>query len=407
MQKGWCTVMIGKKFFAVTIVLYLSSLFSYYSQIKIIDFYGIQVKFYFDLYLSYLQIAITLTIFGLPNAISLLVSREGKIPKNINSFSFVCAAIASTLLNVIFLNGNFGVQIVIFLFLYISLFNDLNTGVMSSIGMFEFPRYYQLVGNILVLLLVYLNPFEIIFSNKLSEHWYALLFIIAPILPLFIALRFGKKFKINSEKYENVNLQYVFKYVNFIYLFSILSIMMTRVPYINFSNFIDKYSLAQYTLSFSLSNFIVIPLNLITLKILSSKDEQKFNIWFVNITLISLAFISSFLLYSFSSSFELLKNMTNISSSSILVSTYLVVVLIAISSVNLSISLRFQKRVKAFLILDIILVAITFILTFDINHSFGDLSNYNYIIAVLIVAKIFFQSCLLRDKNVFNHHCKL
>ncbi|MFV0595790.1 hypothetical protein [Shewanella sp.] len=399
--------MIGKKFFAVTIVLYLSSLFSYYSQIKIIDFYGIQVKFYFDLYLSYLQIAITLTIFGLPNAISLLVSREGKIPKNINSFSLICAAIVSTLLNVIFLNGDFGIQAIIFLFLYISLFNDLNTGVMSSIGMFEFPRYYQFVGNILVLLLVYLNPFEIIFTNKLSEHWYALVFIITPILPLFIALRFSKKFKINSEKHEHVNLQHVFKYVNFIYLFSILSIVMNRVPYINFSNYIDKYSLAQYTLSISLSNFIVIPLNLITLKILSSKTEQKFNMLFINLLLISLTLISSFVLYYISSNFELLKNITNISSSSILVSTYLVVVLIAVSSINLSVSLRFQKKVKAFLILDAILVTITFLLTYNASHSFEDLSKYNYIIAIFIVIKILFQSCLLRDKNVFNHHCKL
>lgn len=72
--------MESKKFIAVTAVLYFSSLISYYIQIKIIDLYGLQVKYYFDLYMSYLQITITLAIFGLPNALSLIVSREKKNP---------------------------------------------------------------------------------------------------------------------------------------------------------------------------------------------------------------------------------------------------------------------------------------------------------------------------------------
>ena len=130
--------MESKKFIIVTGILYLSSLISYYSQIKIIDLYGLQVKYYFDLNLSYLQIALTLAMFGLPSAISLTVSREKKIPRGLKKYSLICAIVSSCVLNFFFLNGSFLIFSGLFLFLYISLFNDLNTGVMSSIKMFEY-----------------------------------------------------------------------------------------------------------------------------------------------------------------------------------------------------------------------------------------------------------------------------
>ncbi|POG24543.1 hypothetical protein C2855_05590 [Aeromonas bestiarum] len=390
--------MESKKFIAVTIVLYVSSLISYYTQIKIIDIYGLQVKYYFDLYISYLQITITLAIFGLPSAISLMVSRENKIPSNINFFSLICAIVASTVLNLFFLNGSLLIQLLIFIFLYISFVNDLNTGVMSSIGMFEYPRVWLLLGNATLLIIVAMDPIGLLqVKDTLGEVGHALMFIIIPIIPLFLVLNFGKKFKTASIAYEAISLRGVFKYINHIYLFSILSIIMTRVPYINFSEFIDKYSLAQYTLSISLSNFIVIPLNVLTLKLLSSNMEKKPNIFLINLVLIFIVFFSALLLYCFSSNTDILYQLTNISSSDILISTYLVIATVAISSINLSVSLRLQKKIKAFLVLDIVLVIIIFLITLNTIHSFQSLSSYNYMIVSIVFLKILFQNYLLRE----------
>ncbi|MCO4209777.1 hypothetical protein M2R29_17680 [Aeromonas hydrophila] len=389
--------MESKKFIAVTVVLYLSSLISYYIQIKIIDLYGLQVKYYFDLYMSYLQITITLAIFGLPNALSLIVSREKKIPKNIKSFVFFCAAAASLTLNVFFLHGSLFVQALIFFFLYASLFNDLNTGIMSSVGMFEYPRIWQLLGNIVLLVMMFIGQFNDVLFSRLGEAERALIFIVTPIIPLFVVINFGNKFKAKLATYETISLFAVFKYINYIYIFSIMSIIMTRIPYVNFSRYIDKYSLAQYTLSLSLSNFIVIPLNVLALKMLSSHMKEKPKIFLINSILLTLVFFSAITLYFFSMHFDFLHQLTNISSFNILASTYLVVATVAISSVNLSVALRMQKKIKHFLILDVILVAVVFLISFNLIYSFDDLSGYNYLIVSAVFVKILFQNYLLRD----------
>lgn len=389
--------MESKKFIAVTAVLYLSSLISYYIQIKVIDLYGLQVKYYFDLYMSYLQITITLTILGLPNALSLIVSREKKIPRNIKLFSFVCAAVSSLILNTFFLHGGLFVQGLLLLFLYASLFNDLNTGIMSSIGMFEYPRVWQLVGNITLLAMILIGHFNEAILSMVSEVERALIFIVIPIIPLFIVLNFGRKFKAQLSTYENISIFSVFKYINYIYIFSIMSIIMTRIPYVNFSKYIDKYSLAQYTLSLSLSNFIVIPLNVIALKMLSSHMKEKPRIILINTILLTLVFFGAIALYFFGLHFDLLHRVTNISSINILSSTYLVVSTLAISSVNLSLSLRLQKNVKHFLVLDVLLVTIVFLISFNVIYPFDDLSGYNYLIVSAVFVKIIFQSYLLRD----------
>lgn len=399
--------MESKKFIAVTVVLYLSSLISYYSQIKIIDIYGLEVKYYLDLYTSYFQITLTLVILGLPNAISIMVSRDKKIPRHIKRYSFFFAVLSSSILNFFFFDGNVLIQLFIFVFVFVSLFNDLNTGIMSSIGMFEYPRIWQLVGNVVLLCFVFIDPLTTLALENKNSLWYALIFIIIPILPLFMALTFGKRFKGTLAKYESVNLSVVFKYLSYIYLFSILSIILTRVPYINLSAFIDKHSLAQYTLSVSLSNFMVIPLSIFTLKVLSSNMEKKINIKLINLTLILFMLVSSFSLYYISSSFDFLYQLTNISSSEILTSTYLVIGGTAISSINLSVSLRLQKSLKAFFILDLILVAITFLITLNIVYSFQYISEYNYLIASVILLKILFQTYLLRERNVHDYNCEL
>lgn len=399
--------MESKKFIAVTVVLYLSSLISYYSQIKIIDIYGLEVKYYLDLYTSYFQITLTLVILGLPNAISIMVSRDKKIPRHIKRYSFFFAVLSSSILNFFFLDGNLLIQFFIFVFVFVSLFNDLNTGIMSSIGMFEYPRIWQLVGNVVLLCFVFIDPLTILSLENKTSSWYALIFIIIPILPLFMVLTFGKRFKGTLAKYESVNLSVVFKYLSYIYLFSILSIILTRVPYINLSAFIDKHSLAQYTLSVSLSNFMVIPLSIFTLKVLSSNMEKKINIKLINLTLILFMIVSSFSLYYISSNFDFLNQLTNISSSEILTSTYLVIGGTAISSINLSVSLRLQKSLKAFFILDLILVAITFLITLNIVYSFQYVSEYNYLIASVILLKILFQTYLLRERNVHDYNCEL
>lgn len=389
--------MESKKFIAVTAVLYLSSLISYYIQIKIIDLYGLQVKYYFDLYMSYLQITITLAIFGLPNALSLIVSREKRIPRNIKLFSFFCAAVSSLTLNIFFLHGNLFVQALILFFIYVSLFNDLNTGIMSSIGMFEYPRIWQLVGNIILLVMIFLGQFNDVTFSMFGAVELALIFIATPIMPLFMVLNFGNKFKTKLATYETISLFAVFKYINYIYIFSIMSIIMTRIPYVNFSVYIDKYSLAQYTLSLSLSNFIVIPLNVLALKMLSSHMKKKPKIILINSILLTLIFFSAIILYLFSLHFDLLHRVTNISSLHILTSTYLVVATLAISSVNLSVSLRLQKKIKPFLVLDVLLVAVVFLISSNVIYSFDDLSGYNYLIVCAVFVKVIFQNYLLRD----------
>jgi hypothetical protein len=389
--------MESKKFIAVTAVLYLSSLISYYIQIKIIDLYGLQVKYYFDLYMSYLQITITLAIFGLPNALSLIVSREKKIPRNIKLFSFFCAAVSSLALNTFFLHGNLFVQALILLFLYVSIFNDLNTGIMSSIGLFEYPRIWQLVGNITLLVIIFFGHVTDVTSSMFDEVERALIFIVTPTIPLFMVLNFGSKFKAKLASYEAISLFVVFKYINYIYIFSIMSIIMTRIPYVNFSAYIDKYSLAQYTLSLSLSNFIVIPLNVIALKMLSSRMKEKPKIILINTILLTLVFFSAIILYVFSLHFDVLYRVANISSLNILASTYLVVATVAISSINLSVSLRLQKKIKHFLVLDALLVAIVFLISSNVIYSFDDLSGYNYLIVSAVFVKVLFQNYLLRD----------
>lgn len=386
-----------KRFLAVTLVLYLSSLISYYTQIKIIDLYGLNVKYYFDLYLSYLQITITLVIFGLPNAISIMVSRENKIPRHIRRYSLLFAFLSSTMLNFIFLDGDLKIQIVILIFMYVSLFNDLNTGLMSSIGMFEYPRFFQLIGNILLLIFVFFAPLTFLNSLDLSNEWYALMFLVIPVLPLFLALNFGSKFKRKLKGFESVSLISVSKYLSYIYLFSILSIIVTRAPYINFSEFISKHDLAQYTLSVSLSNFMVIPLSLFTLKVLSSNVGNSINIKLVNLFLLFFISASSLVLFYVSGTFDLLHSLTNISSPEILMSTYLVVGFTAIASINLSISLRMQKRLKHFFVIDLILVIFLYIITLGVFYSFEDLSGYNYAIVLAIFSKILCQVYFLRD----------
>lgn len=176
-----------------------------------------------------------------------------------------------------------------------------------------------------------------------------------------------------------------------------MSIIMTRIPYVNFSEFIDKYSLAQYTLSLSLSNFIVIPLNVLALKMLSSHMKEKPKIILINSILLTLVFFSAILLYFFSLRFDLLHKLTNISSFNILASTYLVVATLAISSVNLSVALRLQKKIKHFLVLDVVLVTVVFLISFNVIYSFDDLSGYNYLIVSAVFVKVLFQNYLLRD----------
>ncbi|MCU8021993.1 MULTISPECIES: hypothetical protein [unclassified Shewanella] len=399
--------MESKKFFAVTVVLYFSSLISYYSQIKIIDFYGVDVKYYLDLYTSYLQITITLVILGLPNAISIMVIREKKIPRNIKGYSLLSAIISSTILNFFFLDGSLLIQLFIFIFLFISLFNDLNTSVMSSVGMFEYPRVWQLVGNVVLLFFVFVDPFRTLFLHKLSDAWYAIFFIIVPILPFFIILIFGKKYKETLAEYQSVSLASVFKYLNYIYFFSILSIIMTRIPYINFSTFMDKHSLAQYTLSVSLSNFMVIPLSIFTLKILSAKIEKNINIKLINFILILSVLLFSLLLHYISSNFNFLYEFTNISSANILTSTYLLISTVAISSINLSVSLRLQKKLRTFVILDLTVVALVIFITMGLVYPFKDISGYNYLMMSIVLLKVLFQIYFLREKNVHDHNCKL
>lgn len=399
--------MESKKFFAVTVVLYFSSLISYYSQIKIIDFYGVDVKYYLDLYTSYLQITITLVILGLPNAISIMVIREKKIPRHIKRYSLLSAIISSTILNFFFLDGSLLIQLFIFIFLFISLFNDLNTSVMSSVGMFEYPRVWQLVGNVVLLFFVFVDPFRTLFLHKLSDAWYALFFIMVPILPFFIILIFGKKYKETLAEYQSVSLASVFKYLNYIYFFSILSIIMTRIPYINFSTFMDKHSLAQYTLSVSLSNFMVIPLSIFTLKILSAKMEKNVNIKLMNLILILSVLLCALLLHYISSNFTFLYEFTNISSANILTSTYLLISTVAISSINLSVSLRLQKKLRTFVILDLTVVALVIFITMGLVYPFKDISGYNYLMMSIVLLKVLFQIYFLREKNVHDHNCKL
>ncbi|TXM12521.1 hypothetical protein [Vibrio parahaemolyticus] len=397
--------MESKKFFALTLVLYLSSLISYYIQIKIIDIYGLQVKYDFDLYMSYLQIAITLAIFGLPNAISLMASREKKIPRNLYKYCLLMAAISTIILGVFFLEKHYLILPILFIFLYMSLFNDLNIGVMNSIGMFEYPRVWQLIGNIILLIFVLSNPIKIFSDINVDENYYALMFIITPILPLFCFISLSKRYKENSIDYQTISLRYIFKYVNYIYLFSIMSIVMTRVPYINFSGFLDKLSLAQYTLSLSLSNFIVIPLNLLTLKILSSEMKKEMNVFFINSFLFFIVITISLLIYLFSGVFSFLLNMVNISSPEILISTFLFVSLMAISSVNLSIALRMQKKLKEFIVLDIILILVIFVITLNLIVTFESLSEYNYVISGAVLLKMILQVYILRGENVYDRNC--
>ena len=399
-------MLLDKKFIFTTGVLYVSSIISYYSQIKIIDMYGLDTKYYVDLYMSYFQIAITIIILGLPNAITVLVSREKKITKNIKTYSLIGAFIASTILNIFFLDGNIFIQIFILLFIFVSIFNDLNTGIMNSIGMFEYPRYLQLVGNVMLLSVVFLNPITWIGIN-FTDLDYALLFMFIPILPLFLAIIFGKNYNNTLSQYEMVDISYLFKYLNFIYLFTILSIMLSKIPYINYSDFIDKYNLAQYTLSFSLSNFLVIPLNLLTLKILGTDMKNETNIGLINFVLVMIVLFIVLVLYWISSSFSFLNDFTNISSSEILVSTCLVVSLVAISSINISISLRLQKYLLNFLVVDTILVILVYFITANFIQTFDKISNYNYIIALFVFIKILYQNYLLKEKNVHNNNTKL
>ncbi|MBO2550340.1 hypothetical protein [Shewanella algae] len=396
-----------KKFIGVTAVLYLSSLVSYYAQIKIIDIYGLEMKYYFDLYISYLQITITLVIFGLPNAISIMVSKEKVVPRFIKRYSFALAALSALILNLFFLEGNFFVYILLFSFIFMSLFNDLNTGIMNSIGMFEYPRIWQLFGNALLLCFVILDPFNVSLLTGKSQLWYALIFILIPVLPLFFVLTLGRKFKTTVLTFKSVSMASVFKYLNYIYLFSILSIILTRIPYINYSSFIEKHDLAQYTLSISLSNFMVIPLNLLTLKVLSSSMERKPNVGLLNILLISIVVASALVLNYVSKNFNLLHALTNISSPEILTSTYFLIATASISSINLSVSLRLQEKLKSFLLLDLLLVGIVVLITLNLVHEFKNISDYNYTIVIAIFAKIVFQVYFLREKNVHNHNCKL
>lgn len=396
-----------KKFIGVTAVLYLSSLVSYYAQIKIIDIYGLEMKYYFDLYISYLQITITLVIFGLPNAISIMVSKEKVVPRFIKRYSFALAALSALILNLFFLEGNFFVYILLFSFIFMSLFNDLNTGIMNSIGMFEYPRIWQLFGNALLLCFVILDPFNVSLLTGKSQLWYALIFILIPVLPLFFVLTLGRTFKTTVLTFKSVSMASVFKYLNYIYLFSILSIILTRIPYINYSSFIEKHDLAQYTLSISLSNFMVIPLNLLTLKVLSSSMERKPNVGLLNILLISIVVASALVLNYVSKNFNLLHALTNISSPEILTSTYFLIATASISSINLSVSLRLQEKLKSFLLLDLLLVGIVVLITLNLVHEFKNISDYNYTIVIAIFAKIVFQVYFLREKNVHNHNCKL
>ena len=269
----------------------------------------------------------------------------------------------------------------------------------------KYPRFWQLIGNITLLSFIILGPFFI--ESKLTDEVYALIFILIPITPLFLAVTFGKKYKEMSSPYETTSLGHIFKYISYIYLFSITSIIMTKIPYINYSEFVDKYSLAQYTLSISLSNFIVIPLNLLTLKILSSEMKKKINIGLVNLFLIIFISLSALALFYISSSFTLLNQLTNISSTSILTSTYVIIGITAISSINLSVSLREQKKIRYFVLLDVILIFVLFFITRYSTLLFESLSSYNYLIAGSIFLKVLFQIYLLRERNVYNNNCKL
>jgi len=397
--------MESKKFFALTLVLYLSSLISYYIQIKIIDIYGLQVKYNFDLYMSYLQIAITLAIFGLPNAISLMASREKKIPKSLYKYCLLMAVISTIILGVFFLENNYLILPILFVFLYMSLFNDLNVGVMNSVGMFEYPRIWQLIGNMVLLILVLINPIKNIFDINIDDNYHALIFIVTPILPLFCFISLSKRYKENSIGYETISLRSVLKYVNYIYIFLIISIVMTRVPYINFSGFLDKLSLAQYSLSLSLSNFIVIPLNLLTLKVLSSEMKKEVNVFLVNFFLFFIVVTIALFIYLFSGYFAFLLNIVNISSAEILISTFLFVSLMAISSVNLSIALRMQKKLKEFIVLDMILISVIFAITLNLIVTLESLSEYNYVISGAVLLKMILQVYILRGDNVYDRNC--
>ncbi|HAS8137829.1 TPA: hypothetical protein I7768_19695 [Vibrio vulnificus] len=397
--------MENKKFFALTIVLYVSSLISYYIQIKIIDMYGLHVKYNFDLYISYLQIAITLAIFGLPNAISLMVSRERRVPNNIYKYCLVMAFFSTVILGVFFVENHYLILWILFAYIYISLFNDLNTGVMSSIGMFEYPRIWQLIGNALLLAFIYIGPFDAFIDVDIDASYYALTFIIIPIIPLFLFVYFSRGYKDKLSYYQGVSLKEVFKYVNYIYIFSIMSIIMVRLPYINFSNFLDKHSLAQYTLSVSLSNFIVIPLNLMTLKVLSSEMKKDVKILLINFCLFLLIVTIALIIYLFSDLFPYVLNVVNIHSPEILISTFFFVSLMAVSSVNLSIALRIQKKLKEFVLLDAILILVIFAITLNLIVTLENLSEYNYLISCVVLLKIILQVYILRGGNVYNRNC--
>lgn len=382
--------MLNKSFIYMTLILYITSLLSYYSQIKIVDLYGLDVKYHFDYYMSYLQIVITFVIFGLPNAITIMVSREKVVPKYIKTYSVVIAFISTSLLNLFFLDLNLFVQFFIFTYLFISLCNDLNSGIMNSIGMFEYVRVVQLFGSVILLLVVLLKPFD-----NFSDEEFALLFIIIPILPLFIVSNLGRKFRQKVNSYKFADIRIIFKYLNYIYFFSISSIIITKLPYINYSNFIDKASLAQYTLSVSLANFVVLPLNLLTLKILSSEDKFKVNIGVVNVVLMLIVGAGGFVLYEVSNNFQIIYDLTNISSSSLLSSTYILVAIIGISSINLSIALRKQENLKKFLAIDIVVIILVYIVTSNLFYQFLGISCYNYILALLMSIKLLLQVILL------------
>ncbi|MGL1010191.1 hypothetical protein ACSTEF_00065 [Vibrio vulnificus] len=397
--------MENKKFFALTIVLYVSSLISYYIQIKIIDMYGLHVKYNFDLYISYLQIAITLAIFGLPNAISLMVSRDRRVPNNIYKYCLIMAFFSTVILGVFFVENHYLILWILFAYIYISLFNDLNTGVMSSIGMFEYPRIWQLIGNVLLLAFIYIGPFDAFIDVDIDASYYALTFIIIPIIPLFLFVYFSRGYKDKLSHYQGVSLKEVFKYVNYIYIFSIMSIIMVRLPYINFSNFLDKHSLAQYTLSVSLSNFIVIPLNLMTLKVLSSEMKKDVKILLINFCLFLLIVTIALIIYLFSDLFPYVLNVVNIHSPEILISTFFFVSLMAVSSVNLSIALRMQKKLKEFVLLDAILILVIFAVTLNLIVTLENLSEYNYLISCVVLLKVILQVYILRGGNVYNRNC--
>lgn len=374
-----------------SILLLSSALISFFAQILIINNYGNEFKTTYEYTIGLYSVFYTFAIIGIPSGIALTVSKNSAYPKNINIKIIVYFTLVMTLM-FFWLPAYFGNStgyLPLYAYLIISSFVDLRTAFYSSSERFIWPRTLHLSGSILILITVYVTAH---FNVTVPIY----LVIFAPLLPAAVYYSFDFQVFAEMRKLPEAPIKLVLSNIGSMYVFSLLSIVLTKMFPILMYGYVSSDELVGFFMSISLSSFFLTPINIISLQIISSQGD-KINLRRLLPIIFSIIFIFLMLIRLFWIELGPLFKYTNIHDRAVFSTAFLFMSVVGLSTIVISTSLRFNSGKKIVLATELIFVFSVCIILLVFRQS-GDFQGILYASLAAGALKLIVQTIGVKEK---------